>query len=178
MGEGGAPDRFLVSLAVLNLLSDVAEDRPVVCVIDDVQWLDQASVHALAFVARRLLAESVALVFATRSDVADHPLRDMPELHLTGLAVADSRVLLRSALRGPLEAAVVDGIVAEARGNPLALLELPAGALPPSWPSATGRRAPHRWRAAWSRAFSGSSSRYHQRPGGSCSPPPWNRSGT
>lgn len=102
LGEGGAPDRFLVSLAVLNLLSDVAEERPVVCVVDDVQWLDQASVHALAFVARRLLAESVALVFATRPDVVDHPLRHVPELHLTGLAVADSRALLRSALRGPL----------------------------------------------------------------------------
>src|SRR6204780_3286969 len=80
LSAGGAPDRFLVGLAVLSLLADVAEEQPLVCVIDDAQWLDQASAQTLAFVARRLLAEPVAMVFAARADGQDQPLRGLPEL--------------------------------------------------------------------------------------------------
>jgi DNA-binding CsgD family transcriptional regulator/tetratricopeptide (TPR) repeat protein len=128
--EGNAPDRFLTGLAVLSLLRDVAEEQPLICLIDDGQWLDEASASTLAFVARRLLAESVALVFATRADGDDHPLRQLPGLRVPALRDADARALLRAALRGPLDAAVLDVIVAEARGNPLALLALPRGRTP------------------------------------------------
>jgi hypothetical protein len=112
---GDAPDRFLVGLGALTLLSDAAEERPVVCLIDDAHWLDQASRQALAFVARRLLAESVALVFVTRSAVDD--LRRLPELSIDRLSDADARALLVEALSTPLDAAVRDAIVAETRGN-------------------------------------------------------------
>src|SRR3954469_9181359 len=122
---GDAPDRFLVGLGALTLLSDAAEERPVVCLVDDAHWLDQASRQALAFVARRLLAESVALVFVTRSAVDD--LRRLPELSIDRLSDADARALLVEALSTPLDAAVRDAIVAETRGNPLAVLELPRG---------------------------------------------------
>jgi DNA-binding CsgD family transcriptional regulator len=125
--EGNAPDRFFIGLAVLSLLSDSAEERPLVCLVDDAQWLDQASAQTLAFVARRLFAESVALVFATRDSGDDPALRRLPDLPVEGLSDADARAVLRTALRSPLDPAVLDGIVAEARGNPLALLELPHG---------------------------------------------------
>ncbi len=128
--EGNAPDRFFIGLAVLSLLSDAAEERPLVCLVDDAQWLDQASAQTLAFVARRLLAESVALVFATRESGGDPALRQLPELRVQGLSNVDARAVLRAALRSPLDPAVLDGIVAEARGNPLALLELPRGRTP------------------------------------------------
>jgi DNA-binding CsgD family transcriptional regulator/tetratricopeptide (TPR) repeat protein len=128
--DGNPPDRFLISLATLSMLSDVGEEQPLVCLVDDAQWLDQASVHTLTFVARRLLAEPVALVFATRTVGEDHAFRQIPEMRVSGLNDADSRALLRAALRGPLDAAVFDEIVAEARGNPLALLELPRGRTP------------------------------------------------
>jgi DNA-binding CsgD family transcriptional regulator/tetratricopeptide (TPR) repeat protein len=128
--DGNPPDRFLISLATLSLLSDVGEEQPLVCLVDDAQWLDQASVHTLTFVARRLLAEPVALVFATRTVGEDHAFRQIQEMRVSGLNDADSRALLRAALRGPLDAAVFDEIVAEARGNPLALLELPRGRTP------------------------------------------------
>ena len=122
---GDAPDRFLVGLGALTLLSDAAETQPVVCLVDDAQWLDQASRQALAFVARRLLAESIALVFATRSVIDD--LRRLPELWIERLSDPDARALLGEALSTPLDAAVREAIVAETRGNPLALLELPRG---------------------------------------------------
>jgi DNA-binding CsgD family transcriptional regulator/tetratricopeptide (TPR) repeat protein len=128
--NGNPPDRFLISLATLSLLSDVADEQPLVCFVDDAQWLDQASAHTLTFVARRLVAEPVALVFATRTTGEDQTFPQIPEMRLTGLNDADSRALLRAALRGPLDAAVLDEIVAEARGNPLALLELPRGWTP------------------------------------------------
>jgi DNA-binding CsgD family transcriptional regulator len=128
--DGNAPDRFLIGLAALSLLSDVAADRPLVCLVDDAQWLDQASAQTLAFVARRLFAESVALVFATRTTNEDQAFRQLPEMPLSGLGEADSRALLRAALRGPLDAGVFDEIVAEAGGNPLALLELTRGQTP------------------------------------------------
>jgi DNA-binding CsgD family transcriptional regulator len=128
--DGNAPDRFLIGLAALSLLSDVAEEQPLVCLVDDAHWLDQASADTLAFVARRLFAESVALVLATRTTDEDQAFRQLPEILVRGLGDADSRTLIRAALHGPLDAAVLDEIVAEARGNPLALLELPRGRTP------------------------------------------------
>ena len=122
---GPAPDRFLVGLAVLRLLSEAAEDRPLVCVVDDVQWLDRASVQVLAFAARRLLAEAVLVIFAAREPGAD--LRGLPDLMVEGLLHGDARELLGSVVRWPLDERVADRIVAETRGNPLALLELPRG---------------------------------------------------
>jgi predicted ATPase len=127
---GGAPDRFLVGLAVLSLLSDIAEERPLVCVVDDAQWLDAASAQALAFVARRLGAESVALVFAVREPGGERHLEGLPELAVGGLDDSDAQELLGTAVAGPLDERVRDRIVAETRGNPLALLELPRGRIP------------------------------------------------
>jgi DNA-binding CsgD family transcriptional regulator len=121
------PDRFLVSLAALSLLAEIAEERPLVCMIDDAQWLDRASAQALAFVARRLLAESIALVFAVRASSEEQELLSLPELTVDGLRNGDARALLGSVIRGPLDERVRDRIVAETRGNPLALLELPRG---------------------------------------------------
>jgi DNA-binding CsgD family transcriptional regulator len=120
---GDAPDRFLVGLAVLSLLGDAADEQPLVCVVDDAQWLDKPSAQVLAFVARRLVAQSVAVVFAVRN--APDELAGMPELVVDGLAEGDARALLDSLLAGPLDVQVRDRIVAETRGNPLALLELP-----------------------------------------------------
>ncbi|HEX4288672.1 MAG TPA: AAA family ATPase, partial [Trebonia sp.] len=128
LAAGAAPDRFLVGLAALSLLSEVAEHQPLLCVVDDAQWLDRASAQALAFVARRLLAEPVALVFATREPGEE--LRGLPELLVGGLPDSDARELLGSVISGPLDERVRDRIVAETRGNPLALLELPRGATP------------------------------------------------
>jgi DNA-binding CsgD family transcriptional regulator len=128
--EGDAPDRFLVGLAVLSLLSDVAEEHPLICVVDDAQWLDRASAQALAFVTRRLVAESVAVVFAVREPGDEQDLTGLPELEVHGLADPDARVLLASVITGPLDERVRDRIVAETRGNPLALLELPRGLTP------------------------------------------------
>jgi len=123
--EGAAPDRFFVGLAVLSLLSDSAAERPLLCVVDDAQWLDQASAQTLAFVARRLFADPVGLVFAAREPGEE--LRGVPELEVNGLRNRDARALLASVLRFPLDERVRDRIVAETRGNPLALLELPQG---------------------------------------------------
>src|SRR3954449_7203641 len=125
--SGHAPDRFLVGLAVLSLLAEVAEERPLVCLIDDAQWLDRASAQALAFVARRLLAESVGVIFAVRTGGEERDVAGLPELVVEGLPDDDARTLLASAIRGPLDERVRDRIVAETRGNPLALLELPLG---------------------------------------------------
>jgi DNA-binding CsgD family transcriptional regulator/tetratricopeptide (TPR) repeat protein len=133
MQVGDAPDRFLVGLALLSLLSDVAEEQPLVCVVDDAQWLDQASAQALAFVARRLAAESVALVFAVREPAAEHHLTGLTgltELVVPGLVDGEARALLESVTTGPIDERVRDRIVAETRGNPLALLELPRGLTP------------------------------------------------
>jgi DNA-binding CsgD family transcriptional regulator/tetratricopeptide (TPR) repeat protein len=128
LSAGDAPDRFLVGLAALTLLAEVAEERPLVCLVDDAQWLDRASAQALAFVARRLLAESVAVVFATREPSED--FGRMPELLVGGLRNGEARELLGSVIRGPLDERVRERIVAETRGNPLALLELPRGLTP------------------------------------------------
>ena len=125
---GAAPDRFLVGLAALSLLSEAAEQQPLLCVVDDAQWLDRASAQVLAFVARRLLADPVALVFATREPGEEY--RGPPELLVGGLREGDARELLGSVITGPLDEQVRDRIVAETRGNPLALLELPRGVTP------------------------------------------------
>jgi DNA-binding CsgD family transcriptional regulator len=124
---GHAPDRFLVGLAVLSLLAEVAAERPLVCLIDDAQWLDRASAQALAFVARRLLAESVGIIFAVRTGAEERDAAGLPELVVEGLREDDARTLLASVIRVPLDEEVRDRIVAESRGNPLALLELPLG---------------------------------------------------
>src|ERR1700691_469860 len=125
LSAGPVPDRFLVGLAVLGLVSEVAAQRPLICVFDDEQWLDRASVQALGFAARRLAADPVGLVFAAR--VAGTELTGLPELRVEGLQESDARALLDSVLTGPVDARVRDQIVAETRGNPLALLELPRG---------------------------------------------------
>jgi DNA-binding CsgD family transcriptional regulator len=130
MQDGAAPDRFLLALAILSLLAGAAEMEPLVCLVDDAQWLDRASAQTLAFVARRLLAERIAMVFAVRDPTDVNDLRGLPELAVRGLADGDARMLLASAIPGPLDERVRDRIVAETRGNPLALLELPRGSTP------------------------------------------------
>ncbi|MFI6060084.1 ATP-binding protein [Streptomyces sp. NPDC051286] len=119
--EGAPPQPFLVGLAVLSLLSEVAQEQPLLCLVDDHHWFDRASAGALGFVARRLGADPVGVVFGTRTPGGD--LAGIPELRLTGLSDAHARELLRAALSGPLDARVRDQIVGESGGNPLALLE-------------------------------------------------------
>jgi len=128
ISAGPPPDQFLVGLAVLGLVSEVAGERPLICVVDDQQWLDRASAQALGFAARRLAADPVGLVFAAREPGGD--LAGLPELLVEGLGDDDARALLESALAAPLDARVRDLIVAETHGNPLALLELPRGLTP------------------------------------------------
>jgi DNA-binding CsgD family transcriptional regulator len=128
--RGAAPDRFLLGLAVLTLLSEVAEERPLLCVVDDAQWLDQASAQTLEFVARRLAAEPVAMVFATRESGDEHTLTGLPQLVVGGLGPPHAAALLDAAVTGTLDRRVRDRILAESHGNPLALLELPRGQSP------------------------------------------------
>jgi DNA-binding CsgD family transcriptional regulator len=128
LAAGPPPDRFLVGLAVLSLLSEVAGERPLICLIDDEQWLDQASAQALGFAARRLAADPVGLVFAAREPGPE--LAGLPGLEVGGLQESDARELLDSALAGPIDDRIRDRIVAETQGNPLALLELPRGLSP------------------------------------------------
>jgi DNA-binding CsgD family transcriptional regulator len=128
LSPGTAPDKFLVGLAVLNLLSEVAEQQPLVCVVDDEQWIDRASAQILGFVARRLMAESVGVILTARTPSDD--LAGLPELVVRGLPAADAQALLETELIGPLDRRVRDLIVAETRGNPLALLELSSSARP------------------------------------------------
>jgi DNA-binding CsgD family transcriptional regulator len=128
LAGGQPPNPFLVGLAVLGLLSEAADEGPLLAVVDDAQWLDRASVRALAFVARRLLAEKVALVFATRA--LGEALVRLPELHVEPLGHRDARALLESVLPVPLDERVLDRILQETRGNPLALIELPRGLTP------------------------------------------------
>ena len=123
LAVGPAPDRFLVGLAVLGLLSEAAGERPLVCVVDDEQWLDRASAQALGFAAWRLSADPVGVVFAAR--VPGDDLTGLPQLEVGGLQDHDARALLESVLPGPLDARVREQIIADTHGNPLALLELP-----------------------------------------------------
>jgi len=128
--EGGPPDRFLVGLAVLGLLSEVAGERPLICVVDDAHWLDRASTQALAFVVRHLVGDAVAIVFAV-DEFGDEPdLAGLPERVIRGLTESDARALLQSVVTGPLDERVRDRVVAEARGNPSALLEFARGLTP------------------------------------------------
>jgi DNA-binding CsgD family transcriptional regulator/tetratricopeptide (TPR) repeat protein len=128
--DGSRPDRFLVGLATLTLFSDAAEALPLLCIVDDAQWLDRSSAQVLAFVARRLEAESIALLLAEREAQGLDELEGLPELRIEGLSAADARELLGSVISGRLDEAVRERIVAETRGNPLALLELPRGMSP------------------------------------------------
>jgi DNA-binding CsgD family transcriptional regulator len=128
--EGDTPDTFLVALAALSLLAEAAEAQPLVCLFDDAQWLDRASAQVLAFVARRLLAERIAMVFAVREPSTQDELAGLPELVVAGLPEPDARALLESVVPGLVDARVRDRILAETRGNPLALLELPRGLTP------------------------------------------------
>jgi DNA-binding CsgD family transcriptional regulator len=125
--SGGAPDRFLVAVAVLNLLAATAAQRPVLCLVDDAQWLDPPSLGALGFVARRLAADAVAMIFALREPTTIRALDGLPRLSLGGLEEADARALLSRAVPGRLDNRVRDRIIGETRGNPLALLELSQG---------------------------------------------------
>ena len=125
LSSGGAPDRFLVGLAVLSLLSACAEKQPLLCLVDDAQWLDDASGQVLGFVGRRLLAESVAIVFAVGGPARGRVFEGLATLPVKGLDDKDARALLANAVPGRLDDRVRDRIIAETRGNPLALLELP-----------------------------------------------------
>ena len=125
---GSSPDAFLIGLAVLSLLSEVAQERPLLCLIDDFQWMDYASALILAFVARRLDSESVGIVFATR--IPAQQIEGLPTLLVEGLRASDARTLLDTVLPSALDSRIRDQIVAETRGNPLALLELPRGLTP------------------------------------------------
>ena len=131
LASGDSPDRFLVALAVLSLMAEAAQERPMLCVVDDVQWLDQASAQVLGFVGRRLLAEPVALVFAVRTPAPGAPAPDhlagLPELRLDGLDEDSARALLATVIPGPLDESVRARILAETHGHPLALLELYRG---------------------------------------------------
>src|SRR3989440_686262 len=127
LSAGDAPDRFLVGLAALTLFAEVAGERPLLCLVDDAQWLDAATSQVLGFIARRLLAESVAIVFTVREPSDEPELADLPELALEGLQDEDARALLSSVIPGRLDNRVRDRLVAESRGNPLALVELPPG---------------------------------------------------
>jgi DNA-binding CsgD family transcriptional regulator len=130
LSAGPPPDRFLVGLAVLSLLADAAEEQPLVCIVDDAQWLDRVSAQTLAFVARRLLAERVGLIFGLRESGDEHLLEGLPELVIEGLAADEARLLLDATIPGPLDERVRARILGEAGGNPLALLELPRGLTP------------------------------------------------
>ena len=124
VSSGDAPDRFLVAVAVLNLLAATAEKRPLLCLVDDAQWLDAASAQALGFVARRLVAEPVAMMFSLREPTTTRALDGLPQLSLEGLEEPDARALLSRAVPGRLDDRVRDRIIAETGGNPLALVEL------------------------------------------------------
>jgi DNA-binding CsgD family transcriptional regulator len=126
LGAGEPPDRFLVALALLSLFAEAADEKPLVCLVDDAHWLDRVSAQTLAFVARRLLAERLALVVAVREGTA-HEFEGLTSLFVPGLDAADARVLLDSVLTGPFDDQVRERIVAETRGNPLALVELTHG---------------------------------------------------
>jgi DNA-binding CsgD family transcriptional regulator len=130
LSAGAAPERFLVGLAVLSLLADAADEQPLMCIVDDAQWLDHVSSQTLAFVARRLLAERVAFVFAVRELGDEQVFEGLPELFVEGLPADDARLLLDATIPGPLDEQVKSRILDETRGNPLALIELPRGMTP------------------------------------------------
>src|SRR5215217_5398020 len=138
LSSGAAPDRFLVALAALSLLAEVAAERPLLCLVDDAQWLDAASSQVLGFVGRRLLAESVAIVFAVRDPTDERELTGLPELVVGGLPDMEARALLATVIPGRLDERVRDRLLRETRGNPLAILELPRGMAATQLPGAFG----------------------------------------
>ena len=164
---GPVPDRFFVALAMLGLLSEAGSDRPLLCVIDDAQWLDRASAQVLAFVGRRILAEPVAMVFGARE--LSQEFADLPVLPVEGLGDADARALLASVIPGRLDERIADQIVAETRGNPLALLELPRGLSPAHVAGGFGLPGAVSLGAESNRASGGVLRRYPRTPGGFCS---------
>ena len=125
LSAGPAPDRFLVGLASLTLFGEVAEEQPLLCIVDDAHWLDSASAQILGFIGRRLLAERIAVVCAVRTGIGEDVLVGLPEMPISGLGDSDSRALLLGNVPGPLDAAVCAQIITESHGNPLALLEFP-----------------------------------------------------
>jgi DNA-binding CsgD family transcriptional regulator len=139
---GPAPDRFLVALAALSLLAEIAAEQPLLCLVDDAQWLDDASGQVLGFVARRLLAESVAIVFAVRDPTDERELAGLPELAMGGLRDEDARALLATVIPGPLDERIRRRLLAETRGNPLAILELPRGLAATQLPGGLGLQGP------------------------------------
>ena len=136
MDDAAPPDHFLIALAVLNLMAQAAQVRPLLCVVEDADWLDPASAQVLAFVARRLLEEPIVILFACRR--APSELSGLPELVLGGVGDADAHVLLDSASPAALDPHIRDRIIAEARGNPQALLALPRGLTPTQLASGLG----------------------------------------
>jgi DNA-binding CsgD family transcriptional regulator len=130
LSSGPPPERFLVGLAVLSLLADVAEEQPLLCIVDDAHWLDRVSAQTLGFVARRLLAERIALVLSVRDPGDERQFEGLPELVVGGLAANDARLLLDTTIPGPIDEQVRARILDETRGNPLALIELPRGQTP------------------------------------------------
>ena len=128
--SGNAPDRFVIGVAVLSLLAEVARERPLICVADDAQWLDPSSAQALAFVARHLSGIPVAVVFGVRPPGHGQALTGLPELMIRGLGDGDARALLDTVVVGPLDERVRDRIVAETGGNPRSRLELALGLTP------------------------------------------------
>jgi DNA-binding CsgD family transcriptional regulator/tetratricopeptide (TPR) repeat protein len=135
---GAPPDRFIVGLAVLTLLADVAEAQPLICLVDDGQWLDRASAQVLGFVARRLAAESVVMLIALREPADNPDFANLPQLTVEPLEEPDARTVLVSAIPGPVDEPVRERILAEAAGNPLALLELPRGWSPAAFAGGFG----------------------------------------
>ena len=150
LSAGPVPDRFFVGLAVLSLLSEVAEERPVLCVVDDAQWLDKASAQALAFVARRLLAESVAMLFAAREPSDE--FAGLPYLQLEGLRGADARSLLASVIPGRLDDRIADQLLDETRGTRWRCWSCRGGSAQRSWRAASGCPGRCRFKAGSRRA--------------------------
>jgi hypothetical protein len=178
LSAGPPPDRFLVGLAVLSLLADAAEEQPLVCIVDDAQWLDRVSAQTLAFVARRLLAERVGMVFGLRDSGDEHVLDGLPEVTIEGLSAADARMLLEQTIPGPIDQRVQERILGEAGGNPLALLELPRGLNPVALAGGFGLPGEPPLTSGWSRASRAGWSRCRKRRGGWCWPPRRSRSAT
>src|SRR3954471_951403 len=153
LASGPAPARFRAALGALSLLADVATERPLLCFVDDGQWLDAASAQVLGFVARRLLAESVAIVFAVRDPTDERELVDLPELALIGLDDEHALELLATVIPGRLDERVRDRLVAETRGNPLAILELLRGLAATQLPGGFGLHEAHALRGRIEQSF-------------------------
>jgi DNA-binding CsgD family transcriptional regulator len=155
--DGHVPDRLLVGLAVLSLLADLADEQPLLCLVDDTEWLDQSSRQALAFAARRLLADRVAVVFGMRSGTEVAELAGLPELTVSRLSDPDARALLAAVVHGRLDPSVENRIVAETRGNPLAIRRLPRWLSPADLAGGFGlpaaRPAPDRIENSFGRQF-------------------------